>query len=66
MERGTVKSFDKNCGTGMISRLEEVDVRFYVESIIGRERAGLKQGDSVLFDVGNIKNLHIAVNVRKV
>ena len=66
MEKGTVKSYDKNCGMGLISRLAEVDVRFYGDSIVGKERAGIKQGDSVWFDVGNIKNLYIALNVRKV
>mgnify|MGYP001084856813 CR=1 FL=1 len=66
MQKGTVKSYDKNCGMGMISRASDVDVRFYAESIIGRDRAGLAQGDSVWFEVDNIKNLHIAINIRKV
>ena len=46
MEKGTVKSYDKSCGMGMIGRASDVDVRFYRESIIGRDRAGLMQGDS--------------------
>ena len=65
MERGTVKTYDKNCGMGLISRLANTDVRFYADSIIGRDTTGLKQGDSVWFEVDNIKNLHIAINIRK-
>ena len=65
MERGTVKSYDQSCGVGMISRLADVDVRFYDNSIVGRDRDGLKQGDPVWFEVDNIKNFHIAVNIRK-
>ena len=66
MEKGTVKSYDKSWGMGMISRLAEGDVGFYTDNIVGRERAGLKQGDAVWFEVSNVKNLHIAINVRKV
>ena len=65
MEKGTVKSFDKHCGMGMISRLSDVDVKFYSDSVVGRSRVDLKQGDAVWFEVDNIKNLHIAINVRK-
>ena len=65
MEKGIVKSFDKSCGMGMISRTSDSDVRFYAESIVGRSRAGLVQGDLVWFEVDNIKNLHIAINIRK-
>ena len=66
MERGIIKTYDKSCGMGMIGRASNADVRFYRESIIGRDRAGLIQGDSVWFEVDNIKNLHIAINVRKI
>lgn len=66
MQRGIVKSYDKNCGTGMISCGSEADVKFFTESVIGKSRAGLMQGDSVFFEVDNIKNLHIAINIRKV
>ena len=66
MEKGIVKSYDKICATGMISRMSEVDVRFYTESVIGRNRAEIVPGDSVWFDIDNVKNLHIAINIRKV
>ena len=66
MERGIIKSYDKGCGTGMINRTSDGEVRFYTESIIGRDRIGLKTGDSVWFEVDNIKNLHVAINIRKV
>ena len=66
MEKGTVKSYEKNCGMGTISRLTDADVSFYADSIIGKSRVDLKQGDSVWFEIGNIKNLHIAINIRKV
>jgi len=66
MEKGTVKSYDKSCGMGMIGRISDADVRFYTESVIGKSQAGLAQGDSVWFEIDNIKNLHIAINVRKI
>ncbi len=65
MEKGTVKTFSKICGLGMISRLTDEDLQFYADSIVGGSRADVKQGDSVWFEVGNIKNLHIAINIRK-
>ena len=65
MERGTVKSYDQSCGMGLISRLANADVKFYAGSILGRDRIDLKQGDPVWFEVDNIKNLHIAINIRK-
>jgi len=65
MEKGIVQTFDKSCGMGMISRASEGNVKFYAESIVGGSRAGLMQGDQVWFEVDNIKNLHIAINVRK-
>ena len=66
MEMGIIKTYDKSCGMGLISPASDIDVRFYAESIIGRDRANLVQGDSVWFEVDNIKNLHIAINMRKV
>ena len=66
MEKGIIKSYDKNCGMGVIGRSSDKDVQFYVDSVVGRGRAGLKQGDSVWFEIDNIKNLHIAINVRKI
>lgn len=65
MEKGTIKSFDKLCGLGTISHGSEGDVKFYAESVVGGSRAGLAQGDQVWFEMENIKNLHIAINVRK-
>jgi len=65
MENGIIKFYDKSCGMGTISRASDVDVRFYAASIIGRDRSNLAQGDSVFFEVDNIKNLHIAINIRK-
>lgn len=65
MENGIVKAYDKVCGVGMISRAADANIRFYAESIIGKSRAGLAAGDSVLFEIDNIKNLHIAINIRK-
>ena len=66
MEKGIIKSYDKNCGMGMIGRTSDRDVRFYTDSVVGRSRADLAQGDSVWFEIDNIKNLHIAINIRKV
>ena len=65
MEKGIIKSFDRSCGTGMIGYADETDIRFYAESVVGRSRADLKQGDAVLFEIGDVKNLYIAINVRK-
>ena len=65
MQKGIIKSFDKSCGMGMIGRISEADIRFYAESVVGRSRADLKRGDAVWYEVDNIKNLHIAINVRK-
>ena len=65
MEKGTVKMYDKNCGMGVISRAFAADVQFYSQSIVGRGRAHITQGDSVWFEINDIKNLHIAINVLK-
>ena len=65
MEKGTVESYDKSSGMGMIGRLSEADVKFFADSVIGRDRLSLASGDSVWFEVDNIKSLHIAINIRK-
>ncbi len=39
MEKGIIKSYDKSCGLGTISRASDVDVRFYAASIIERDRS---------------------------
>lgn len=65
MEKGIIQSFDKSCGIGTIKRSNEKDIRFYAESIVGGSHAGLAPGDRIWFEVDNIKNLHIAINVRK-
>jgi cold shock CspA family protein len=65
VQKGTIKSFDKSCGMGVIVCRFEDDIMFYEESVVGRSRAGLQKGDEVCFDINNIKNLHIAVNVTK-
>jgi len=65
MEKGIVKSYDKYCGMGTINHASDSNVKFYIESVNGKERAGLTQGDSVMFEVYDIKNLHIAINVNK-
>ena len=65
MEKGMIKSYDKDCGLGTISRGADSDIKFFADSIIGKARAGLKHGDLVFFDIGDIKNLYIATNIRK-
>ena len=65
MERGIVKLYDKNGGMGIIGRVSDSDVRFYAQSIIGKDRVHLAQGDAVWFQVDNIQILHTAINVRK-
>ena len=66
MERGTVRTYDKSCGVGTIARKDDNDIRFYAESIITRDRALLTMGDTVLFESSNLKNMHIAINIRKI
>ena len=65
MEKGVVKSFDKNSGMGFISRTADKDVKFYANSVIGRSLSSLQQGDAVWFEVDCIQTLHIAINIRK-
>ena len=66
MEKGTVRTYDVSCGLGTIARASETDIRFYAESVIWKGHAGLGVGDAVIFEVDNIQNLHIAINVRKI
>lgn len=64
MEKGTIKSYDKNSG-GIITRLASADVNFSPENILGKDRMNLKQGDAVWFEVENVAQLHRAINIRK-
>ena len=65
MEKGTVAFLDKNGGAGMIRKLADGEVRFHVGDIIGRDRNTLTAGDFVWFEMENINNVHMAINVRK-
>ncbi len=65
MEKGTINSYDQDSGGGTIGRLDGADVRFTSDKVLGRDRIGLKQGDSVWFEVENILSNHVAVNIRK-
>ena len=65
MEKGTVRSIDRSGGTGMIGRMSDVDVKFFADSILGKDRFRLKQGDIVWFEVDNVKTVHTAINIRK-
>jgi hypothetical protein len=49
----------------MISRVSDVDVKFYADRVVGRDRVSLRQGDAVWFEVEQINHIHVAVNVRK-
>ena len=64
MEKGTIRSYEKNSG-GMIGRLGNMDVQFLSQSVLGKDRSYLKQGDSVWFEVDNVQNVHMAINIRK-
>lgn len=66
MEKGTVKSYDRSCGVGMISRASEADVRFYSENVIGKGRSDLTVGSTVVFEVERVSNMFLALNVRKI
>lgn len=65
MEKGTVLSYDKSGGTGMISRLTDADVRFYSDNILGKDRFTIKSGDAVWFEIDNVRSVHTAINIRK-
>lgn len=42
MERGTISSYDRGNGQGVIRRGQNPDVRFRADNIIGRDRVNLK------------------------
>lgn len=65
MERGIIKSYDQESGTGTIGCSESADVRFNAERILGKDRNSLRQGDPVWFEIENIQNNHVAINIRK-
>ena len=65
MKKGIIQSYDQGSGTGTISRCESGDVGFNSDRIMGRDRKGLKQGDSVCFKIENVFNNHVAINIRK-
>jgi len=65
MEKGSVQFIDNNSGNGTIRRLGDVEVRFNTANIIGRDKMTLKAGDFVWFEMENINNTHVAINVRK-
>ncbi len=65
MERGIIKSDDQGSGKGTIGRCENADVRFNANCIIGKDRNGLKQGAPVWFEIQNIQNNHVGINIRK-
>lgn len=65
MERGNVRSYDKNGGMGTISRPASEDVKFFADGVLGRDRNILKEGDQVWFEVENRGNIHTAINIRK-
>jgi len=65
MEKGTVRSYDRESGSGTIGCGENADVRFSADRILGKDRNGLKQGDLVWFEIENIQNNHSAINIRK-
>jgi cold shock CspA family protein len=66
MEKGTITSFDRECGVGTISRASDADIRFYSENVIGKGRSDLAVGNTVIFEVDSVRNLLVALNVRKV
>ncbi len=63
MEMGTIRS--SNQGGGTISRLGNIDIRFYADRIVGRDRKGLNQGDQVWFEVESANSSLVAINIRK-
>ncbi|HLF18194.1 MAG TPA: cold shock domain-containing protein [Candidatus Omnitrophota bacterium] len=65
MERGTIKTYDMGRGFGIILRLGSMDVEFYANSIIGRDRTALKSGDQVWYEIENVRSHHTAINIRK-
>ncbi len=65
MEKGIIRSYDRESGSGTIGCGEGADVRFAADRILGKDRNSLKQGDSVWFEIENIQSRHSAINIRK-
>ena len=65
MQKGSIKSYDKEGGSGMIDRLGDSEVKFFSTNVIGRDRMSLKTGDNVWYEIDNVKNVQIAINIRK-
>ncbi len=63
MEKGTIKSYDQGSG-GTIGR-SDGDVRFSADRIVGKDRMALKLGDYVWFELENMQNNYVAINIRK-
>ncbi len=66
MEKGTIQSYDKAGGAGVIRRLGCDTVTFNAQSVLGRDRLAIKQGDMVSFEVENVNSFHVAINIRKI
>ncbi len=64
MEKGVIKVYDKGMGSGLIARRGELDVKFFADKILGRDRTNLKEGDTVMFEIENIENELRAINIR--
>ena len=65
MQRGIIRSFDKITCSGMIGRTLDVDIKFYADRVLGRDRQRLALGDQVWFEVEQINHIHVAINIRK-
>lgn len=65
MEKGTIRSYDKGSGVGMIGRGSESDIQFFADRILGRDRTSIMMGDSVWFEVESFNSKHVAINIRK-
>jgi cold shock CspA family protein len=63
MEIGTIASSDQS--GGIIARTGGIDIRFYVDRVIGRDRKSLKDGDQVWFEIECSINHQQAINIRK-
>jgi len=65
VQRGIIKSYDKSTNSGTIGRALEVDVRFFADKVLGRDRSTLMQGDQIWFELEQIDHHHVAINIRK-
>ena len=63
MEMGVISACSS--GGGTITRSGNLDIRFYADRIVGRDRKGLNQGDQVWFEVENANSNLVAINIRK-